>query len=159
MDQGMLQVYYGNGEGKTAAALGHALRLAGRGGTVYVIPFLKEQINTSFSDRFEPEMKFFRFEKSPSAFDNMNEEEREEEKKNIQNGINFARKVLATGECDLLVLDEVLGAVNEGMFDEAELVNILSQRSSSTSVILTGRKLPESIRGIADNVLNINREK
>lgn len=159
MDQGMIQVYYGSGEGKTSAALGQAIRLAGRGGTVYVIPFLKGQVKTEYISRLEPELKFFRFEKSPEAYDDMNEEERAEEKQNLRNGISFARKVLATGECDLLVLDEVLGAIYEGMFDEEELVSILSQRNSSTSVILTGRFLPESIRDVADHVLNINREK
>ena len=159
MDQGSIVVYHGEGAGKTSAALGHAIRVASKGGTVYLIQFLKGQFASDFIQRLEPELKLFRFERLPKFYDEMTEAERTEEKKNIVNGINYARKVLATGECDMLVLDEVLGAVSEGILPEEELLEALAQKSSQTTVILTGRKLPPDIRAIADVVLNIHQEK
>lgn len=159
MEQGTVQIYYGEGAGKSSAALGHGVRLASNGGTVYMIQFLKVQPKSDFLSRLEPELKFFRFERSPMSYDEMSDEERDEEKKNIQNGVNFARKVLANGECDLLVLDEVLGAVDEGILSEDEVLDALAQRPPETSVVLTGRKLPGRIARVADCVLNIQKEK
>ena len=158
MDQGSIIVYHGDGAGKSSAALGHALRVASSGGTVYVIQFLKGQIASDFVQRLEPEMKLFRFERLPKYYDEMTEAERTEEKKNISNGISYARKVLATGECDMLVLDEVLGAIAEKIFPEEELLEALAQKSSQTTVIMTGRRATPGILDVSDVVLNIHRE-
>ena len=155
MNQGTVQIYYGEGSGKSSAALGDGIRLASNGDTVYMIQFLKVQPKSDFLSRLEPELKFFRFERSPMSYEEMSDAERDEEKKNIQNGINFARKVLTTGECDLLVLDEVLGAVDEGILSEDEVIDALEQRPAGTSVILTGRKLPDRIARMADCISNI----
>lgn len=159
MEDGFIQVYYGEGAGKTSAALGHAIRCAGRGGTVYFVRFLKEQMNSKFYERLEPEFKFFRFERAPERYMDQTEEQRIEEKKNLRNGINFARKVMMTGECDMLILDEVLGAVEIGLIEEEELLNALDAHHSSMKVILTGRRLPEAIANKADSILNITKEK
>ncbi|MBR1627879.1 MAG: cob(I)yrinic acid a,c-diamide adenosyltransferase [Lachnospiraceae bacterium] len=159
MGQGAIVVYHGRGAGKSAAALGHAVRTASRGGTAYVIQFLKGQMSSGYIKRLEPECKFFRFERQPESFDEMTEVQRSEERKNIANGLSFARKVLATGECEVLVLDEVLGAVDEGIVPEDELLGALSQKPSDMTVILTGRQTTPGILEIADVVLNIQQEK
>ena len=62
--------------------------------------------------RLEPEIKIFRFEKSDEDYVNLSEERKTEEWQNIRNGLNFAKKVLYTGECSLLILDEVLGLID-----------------------------------------------
>ncbi len=152
-------VYYGSGSGKSSAALGLALKEASRERTVYIIQFLKPQIDSDFLKRLEPEVKIFRFERLPVSFDEMTLEERAEEQKNIQNAINFAHKALLTGECDLLILDEVLGAIDEGMLPEEELLEALSNKKPETSVILTGRNISQGIVEVADNVYNIRDEK
>ena len=159
MEKGIIQVYYGTGTGKTSAALGNAIRKASEGATVYFIRFLKGQFDSEYLTRLEPEIKTFRFERSLNGFDTLNDEERQEEKANIINGLNFAKKALSTGECDILVLDEILGAVNEGVVSVDEVNEVLSQKGPFTSVIMTGRELPEEIRDISDNVLNIVSEK
>ena len=148
-------VYCGSGNGKSAAALGLAIRAASEEKSVYFVRFLKRQIESEYLKRLEPEMKIFRFERLPVSYDDMSAEERTEEKKNIQNAINFARKVLANGECDLLVLDEVLGAVDEGMLQEEELLEALAGRDPETSIILTGRNITQGIVEAADYVYNI----
>jgi cob(I)alamin adenosyltransferase len=109
--------------------------------------------------KLEPEVKLFSFERSVGGFDSLSESEKADEKQNILNGINFAKKVLSTGECDVLVLDEVLGIVDEGIATAEEILEVLRERSVFTTVILTGRSLPEQIREVADQVLRIDSEK
>ena len=159
MEKGIIQIYYGAGIGKTSAALGNAIRRASNGATAYFIRFLKGQFDSEYLTRLEPEIKTFRFERSLNGFDTLNEEERQEEKANILNGLSFAKKALSTGECDILVLDEILGAVNEGVVSADDIKEVLSQRGPFTSVIMTGIELPEEIREISDQVLNIVPEK
>ena len=104
--------------------------------------------------RLEPEIKFFRFEKLAECFADLSEDEKKEESANMKNGLNFARKVLATSECDLLVLDEISGVISV-----EELCAIIRAKTEETDVILTGRRLPEELREIADEVYNIIAEK
>lgn len=159
MERGTVQIYYGSGQGKSSAALGNAIRAASKGKTVYFIQFLKGQFVPGFLERLEPELKVFRFERREESFEELTEEERQEEKVNIQNGLNFAKKVLVTGECDMLVLDEVFGVVRRGIVTEEEVLQVLKSKSISTSIILTGKHITPQIQELADNVLNITPEK
>ena len=145
MERGVIQIYYGEGRGKSTAALGNALRKADAGKNVIIVQFLKAKKEEpgELLQRLEPEIKFFRFEKLAECFADLSEDEKKEESANMKNGLNFARKVLATSECDLLVLDEILGVA----------------KTEETDVILTGRRLPEELREIADEVYNIIAEK
>lgn len=63
----------------------------------------------------------FRFQKREDSFEDLTPQEREEEIPNLANGLNFAKKVLATGECDVLILDEVLGLVEQGIATVEEI--------------------------------------
>lgn len=159
METGIIQVYFGNGAGKTSAALGNAVRAASAGKTVYIIQFLKGQLDSEYLKKMEPELKVFSFERSRRGFEDLNEVEKAEESENIRNGLNFARKVLTTGECDLLVLDEVLGIIDEGIVTEEEFIRTIENHSPMTNVILTGRTLPERIRGYAGSVIEIVNRK
>ena len=106
MDKGIIQIYYGEGQGKTSAALGNAIRKASNGQSAYVVQFMKGQLDTEYLTRLEPEVKVFRFERCSEGFDALDEAEKQEQKQNIQNGLNFAKKALVTGQCDMLVLDD-----------------------------------------------------
>lgn len=159
MEKGIIQVYYGEGQGKSSAALGNAIRRVGEGKNAYIIQFMKGQLNSDVLARLEPEVKLFRFERCSEGFDSLSEEEKKEQKINIQNGLNFAKKALVTGECDILVLDEVLGLVGEGMATTEQIVEVLKAKSLYTSVVLTGRSCLKEIYEMADNVLNIVPEK
>lgn len=106
----------------------------------------------------EPEIKLFRFEKSDGNFVELPEEKKQEEIQNIRNGIGFAKKVLTTGECDLLILDEVLGLVEKGIITEDDLKALLECRGD-TDVILTGITLNDEICVLADEVSKIETVK
>ena len=159
MDKGIIQIYYGEGQGKTSAALGNAIPKASNGQSAYVVQFMKGQLDTEYLTRLEPEVKVFRFERCSEGFDALDEAEKQEQKQNIQNGLNFAKKALVTGQCDMLVLDEVLGLVKEGMATEDQILEVLQAKSLYTDVILTGRDSLPRVFDMADNILNIVPEK
>ena len=154
MSTGRLEVICGkDSAGKTAMALGRALQALTEQKTVIVIQFLKgsEKIgNLEGLKRMEPELKVFRFEKSDRYF-----AEKKDEQINIRNGLNYAKKVLTTEECDLLVLDEALGLVDQTLVTEEELEGLLKCRDQ-VQVIVTGKVLPEGIRRIADKVEEVD---
>ena len=75
-------------------------------------------------------LKLFRFQKAEEAFEDLPDAEKAEEIKNLKNALNFARKVLVTEECDVLILDEVLGLVEAGVIEAEELRACLRQREN-----------------------------
>ncbi|MCI2049256.1 MAG: cob(I)yrinic acid a,c-diamide adenosyltransferase [Lachnospiraceae bacterium] len=160
MAEGKISIYTGTGRGKTPAALGTALRRASRGDSVIVILFLKGKgfEESEFLRRLEPEIKFFRFEKSDIPFDQRSEEEKQEDRTNIMNGLNFARKVLTTSECDLLVLDEVLGLVDNGILSARDLKTLLDCRKE-TDVVLTGITMKDELYTFADEITRMETEQ
>lgn len=155
MEKGLVQVYSGKGHGKSAAALGRAIQMASTGRNVVIINFLKGNQNEAFLKRMEPEIKIFRFEKSEEEFAQLSQEHKQEEIHNIRNGLNFAKKVLTTGECALLILDEVLGLIDNGIITMEDLRHILNARSEDVSIILTGIKLNDEVCRIADEIYQI----
>lgn len=154
MNQGKIEVICGRGTGKTALALGRAIQALSRKEQVIMIQFLKGCLKQGDMDtvkRLEPDMKVFRFEKSACDFEHLSEEEQQEELLNIRNGLNYAKKVLTTGECDLLILDGILRLVEQGLLDSDELTGILNGRDE-VQVLMTGQLLPDAIARLADEI-------
>ena len=161
MEQGLVYIYSGDGHGKSPAALGKAVMMAASGKSVVIIQFLKGKglADSEFLSRLEPEIKIFRFEKSDVNFDELSEEKKIDEILNIKDGLNFAKKVLATGECDLLILDELLGLIDNEIITVEELANLLDARDEETDVILTGISLNDEVCMLADEVSKIETLK
>ncbi len=161
MNQGLVHIYSGDGHGKSPAALGKAVIMAALGKSVVIIQFLKGKglADSEFLSRLEPEIKIFRFEKSDVNFNELTEEKQTEEIINIKNGINFAKKVLVTGECDLLILDEVLGLIDNNIITIGDLKSLLEAKDEETDVILTGISLNDEICMLADEVSKIETIK
>ena len=141
--------------GKTSAALGKGVRAASEGKSVVVIQFLKEKKTENveeFFKRLEPEIRLFRFEKFPEEYESLTEREREEENLNIKNGLNFARKVLQTEECDVLILDEILGLTDRGIVTAEELKKLIDMVGDETVLYLTGNCRCEELWPYVDEV-------
>ncbi|MGN0158798.1 MAG: cob(I)yrinic acid a,c-diamide adenosyltransferase [Brotaphodocola sp.] len=154
MGTGNVEIICGNGSGKTAGAFGRAFDALIKRKTVIMIQFLKgsqKQEELDIIKRLEPELKVFRFEKSDRYFADLSAEEQREERLNIRNGLNYAKKVLTTGECDMLILDEVLGILDLGIISADELKNLLEGRGD-VEVILTGKVLSGKIGMIATRI-------
>lgn len=158
MGKGPITVFCGNGKGKTSAALGQAIFGASRGKTVIIIQFLKGKTGEriDFIKRLEPEVKVFSFEKSDMDYSSLTPEEQQEEGMNIRNGLNFARKVLSTDGCDILILDEVLGVVDKGIITEEELLALVEAKDENMEMVLTGIKMCEALYPYADDVFSID---
>lgn len=161
MEQGKICIYSGDGHGKSPAALGKALQAASQGKQVVIIQFMKGKglEESEFLKRLEPEIKFFRFEKSEEDFIDLPKKAQEEEIQNIKNGLNFAKKVLHTGECDLLIPDEVLGLLDNEIISCQDFRNILLSKAEETTIIMTGIQLTDEICAMADQVSRIETLK
>ncbi len=157
MRDGMIQIYTGEGHGKSPAALGRAIQTACNGGSVVIIQFLKGRglEESEFVKRLEPEIKIFRFEKCEEDFKNLEKERQAEECQNIRNGLNFAKKVMNTGECSLLILDEVLGLIDNGIITVEELRALLSSKPEDMEIIMTGISLNDEACFLADEVTKV----
>lgn len=160
MKKGFVHIYTGDGKGKSSAALGRAVQAATEGKSAVIIQFLKGNGvgESDFLRRMEPEVKVFHFEKAAENFEDLSDEKKQEEIANIKNGINFAKKVLATGECDLLILDEVLGLVEKDIITVEEVKAFLEARDE-TDIILTGITLKDEICALADEISKIETMK
>lgn len=161
MDKKIVQVYYGNGKGKTTAAVGQCIRAASLGYEVIIIQFLKGRDSEEFSflSKLEPDIKLFRFEKAKESYIDLTDEEQLEEKKNILNGVNFARKVIETGECDVLVLDEILGLVDLGLITIDDIVKLINLRDDYYKLVFTGLNMPEELIDHVDMISKIEQIK
>lgn len=156
MKQKGIFVYCGTGTGKSAMAVGRALRETGGNKTSIIIQFMKgKYISNELLERLEPEIRFFRFEKFEKNYRELSSEEKQEEIRNIQNGLNFSRKVIQTRECDILVLDEILGLLELEIISEEELMSILTNKNDEMQIILTGTRLPENLAKMAEGIVKV----
>ena len=152
-----IQVYFGNGKGKSLAAMGYAMKKICEGKQVMLVSFLKGKLydNQEMIGRLEPELKVLSFETGNKNYEELTKEEKEEQNVKIINALNYVRKVMDTSECDLLILDEVLGLVDMEVISESQLYELLLYSSDELEIMLTGRKIPKSIARIAENVYEI----
>ncbi len=162
MQTGYVQIIYGAGKGKTAMALGKGLSVVAAGKTAVLIQFLQGGLDAeqmAAYNRLEPELQVFRFEKSAESFSKLSEEAKARELMNIQNGLNFAKKVMATGECDMLILDGVLGLVDQKIVPLEDIQKLLSAREETMNLVLTGTVLPEELKEQADSIIRLESVK
>lgn len=157
MDNRVIQVIYGEGPGKTSAAIGKSIQAASAGQSVIFIRFLKGKRLDEYKciERLEPDIKIFCFEKESDSYDELDVSQREEEAQNIMNGFNFANKVAETGECDMLVLDEVLGMIDLGMISIQDIYRLIERCGSHTSLVMTGKYMPKELLQHIDVVSEI----
>lgn len=156
-EKGLTQIYCGPGKGKTSVAIGQAIRAVGYEKRAIVIQFLKGRATSrlDFLNAMEPEVRLFRFEKKDKFYEDLTEEEKKEENLNIRNGLNFARKVLLTEECDMLILDEILGALEFGIVSEEEIESLIRAKDDETELIMTGNVVTEALKNAADRVVSL----
>lgn len=154
MENGLVQVYYGKGKGKTTAAIGLGIRAIGNNYKVMMIQFLKHDATgeCSIIKELEPNFKIFHFEKRRGFTWQLNEEEKQELKSETSNALKFASKVMDTGQCDVLILDEILNSIHLGFASEEEVCALIDNKTDDVELVLTGRQLPDSIAQRADYI-------
>lgn len=165
MRKGKILVYYGGGKGKTCVAVGRGLRAIGDGLRVVMIQFMDYYNSREMSllKKLEPDFRIFRFEKDRSGEEICSAETdstvRKEISGEIRNAFNFAKKIVDTGECEMLMLDGVLECVEKEYIEEAELEELLERRPEYMDILVTGTVLPEGLAGMAECIYQIVAEK
>jgi cob(I)alamin adenosyltransferase len=161
LDRGLVQVYTGDGKGKTTAALGQAFRSAGNGLRIYMVQFLKTDDTGELHSvkKFYPDFQIFRFEKPKGFFWTLSDEEKAKLKVEIRNGFNFCKKTMENGACDILILDEILGVLGNGLLSADELLDFLKSKPDNMEIVMTGREAPEVIVAAADLVTEMKEIK
>src|ERR671932_1857758 len=142
---GQTLVFFGDGKGKTTAAFGVALRAVGRGWKVLMIQYTKmgewpagEPLGEiAGARRLEPDLKvvstgigFVNIFGDPYTFD--------EHRAAAQDGLRQAREAMASGEWDLIILDEILGAVSQGQVDLQQVFELIRSKPHTLDLCLTG---------------------
>ncbi|MPM64820.1 Cob(I)yrinic acid a,c-diamide adenosyltransferase [bioreactor metagenome] len=144
----MVHLYTGNGKGKTTAALGLGLRFAGSGGRVLLIQFLKSSDSSEIAAvRLVAGIEVYNSESPHGFYYTLSETQKASLQGEIEAEFSKAQEA-ASGSCGLLILDEVLDAVNLGLIYEAKLLELL--KSARCEVVLTGRNPSARIIEAAD---------
>lgn len=156
-----VQVYCGDGRGKTNAAIGQCIKYASLGKSVIIVQFMKgcNKDELECLTRLEPEIRLFRFETNPCNYVELSKEEQMEEDANIRNGLNYVNKVLATGECDLVVVDEILGLLENHIVELKDVRRLIETKDEETELILTGRNMPDDLLDFVSEVYEIKTVK
>jgi cob(I)alamin adenosyltransferase len=153
MKKGCVQIYTGNGKGKTTAALGLALRAAGRGLRVRLVQFMKgRETGELRSLALLPSVTVYRVCESSKFFDNMDKAERRALRAACRAMMERIAGWLAEGKTDVLILDEVLGALKCGAVTLEEILSLLMKRPGGMEIVLTGRAAPQELVDRADLV-------
>jgi cob(I)alamin adenosyltransferase len=156
--QGLIQVYTGDGKGKTTCALGLALRAVGQGFKVAMVQFLKgrETGESRAAMRLAPDMTLRYFGrpglvnlKSPAP----------EDLARVREAWDLARRLIEAGAHDLVILDEINLVLAHGLIPLEEALTLLKRRPPWVEVVLTGRRAPQELVALADLVTEMQPVK
>jgi cob(I)alamin adenosyltransferase len=156
MKQGYVQVYTGDGKGKTTAALGVSVRSLVAGHRVYFAQFIKgmKTGELSLSDSF-PEFTIVQY--GEGRF--IDGKPQESDIVAARKGLDVCAEVLRSGEYDLVVLDEINVALHYGLFELSEVLAVLTGRAPHVDVICTGRYASAGLIEAADLVTEMKKIK
>lgn len=146
MAKGLIHLYWGDGKGKTTAAMGVAMRALAAGKKVIIVQFLKGQESGEITLLSQLGAKFYRGKAGHKFVFQMNEEEKADTRKVQDENLLAALQEPA----DLLILDEACAAVQLKMVDEALLKKTVLEKPEEQELILTGRNPADWMREIAD---------
>jgi|YelNatPaOPRAMG01_1025707.scaffolds.fasta_scaffold05059_2 cob(I)alamin adenosyltransferase len=174
---GLIEVYTGNGKGKTTAALGQALRSVGHNLSVLFVQFIKGNSFSGelFSSKFLPNFSFWQFGRdcklSSAIRDNIisciecgecfigEEGPKDLDYKIVREGWERVKKVIMDEKFDIIILDEISFAIKLGIISLEEVLDVLKNKPISLEIILTGRDMPEELISIADLVTEMKEIK
>lgn len=160
MKQGLTHVYFGDGKGKTTAAVGLAVRSAGAQKKVLFAQFFKGRPSSEVAAlALLPGMSLQAPTVSSKFVWDMSEAERAAFQEQQSEGMQTAWNTAIEGDYDLLVLDEGLDVLRYGFVDEAAFLEQLATRPDKLEVVLTGHYLSEAIKEAADYVTEMVKVK
>lgn len=156
----MLHIYYGNGKGKTSAAIGLAIRAAGQGLKVLFVQFLKSE---DTGERYLLS-EISNIDLTPCPLDisftyNMTDSEKVQTAKIFRSIFDNAVKSALTENYDVLIFDEIFSAIEANMIKESDLTAFLANAPKRLEIILTGHNPSEHVLSLGDYVSEIKKIK
>jgi len=159
LEKGYIQIYTGNGKGKTTAVLGQALRAAGRGLKTFIVQFMK---NSPYG-----EIKIL--EQMPNwitleyygndSFVFSNKAAGETDIYMAQQALHRARKAMSSNKYDIVIMDEVCVALFFALLKTQDVLSLLEEKPGNIELILTGRYCPPELIEKADLVTEMQEIK
>jgi cob(I)alamin adenosyltransferase len=167
--QGLVQVYTGNGKGKTTAALGLAWRAMGHGLKVCFVQFLKGKIKSG-EELLNPFGEQFTFvqisaeaeglgRKSAPGKSWWEQEPGETDRTFAKAALEFARTAVTSGDYDLVVCDEINVACHLGLISTADILSLMREKPAQVELVLTGRDAKKEVITAADLVIEMQMIK
>lgn len=159
-DLGLVHIYCGEGKGKTTCSVGLTVRACGYGLHVLFMQFLKSGDSSELKIlKSLPGIDVLGTKPIKKFSFQMTEEEKAETRRINSEQFADMVKMLENDHYDMLVLDEVLGAIEAGLLDDQLIVNFLKNRPEQLEVVMTGRYPTEELEELADYVSRIDKVK
>lgn len=161
VQRGYIQIYTGDGKGKTTAALGLGLRAVGRGFKVIMIQFLKSGMSGELDavKSFDAKFQILSFSKTNKFIKDMSSEEKEKLYALTQQELGTLHRILDSNECDILILDEIFAALHAELVSLRQVLDIIEKKPSCMELVLTGRNVPDEIAQKADLITEMRAIK
>jgi cob(I)alamin adenosyltransferase len=142
--KGYVQLYTGNGKGKTTAALGLAFRASGAGFRSIFIQFMKgQQCSELYAARSTGLIEFEQY--GSSEFYNPSTSSYLEHRGFAKKGLLRAKEILSSSDHDIIILDEIIGAMNYNLIAYEEILECINMKSEASELVLTGRDAPSDL--------------
>jgi cob(I)alamin adenosyltransferase len=160
LKKGLVHIYTGEGKGKTTAALGLALRALGCGLRVGVFQFFKDKAfacgEAAAVKRLGKNFGFKRFDVPHPAFKKVDEGRL---RARLKKAVAEAGKAVKSAKFDVVILDEVLIGVSQGLISEKQVIGLIRSKPETLELVLTGRGAPTALMECADYVTYMRDEK
>lgn len=164
LEKGLVQIYTGDGKGKTTAAFGLALRAAGQGNKVLIYQFLKPS-SLDIGERFALQLGAVRIrvESLDEPWD-MSQSLKDEEavsrmKKAISETLERIAQTAEKRFYDVLILDEIVFCLSKGLAELEDVKNIIDRRDPAVEIVMTGRGASQVLIALADLVTEMKNVK
>lgn len=141
MEKGLIHIYCGDGKGKTTAAMGLAIRAAGRDKKVFITQFLKSGKSGELVslEKLKENIDFLLGKPVNKFVWNMKEAEKNEAKLEHTKRFKEIIEIINTKEYDILILDEIIATINNGFIELNDVIKFLKNKPQGLEVVMTGR--------------------
>lgn len=174
--KGLVICHIGDGKGKTTAAMGMAVRASGAGLNVYILQFVKARKKTARESGEWPlssEIEFFNAVKIPNGFGRIVTEQvgegfvgilgdrkaKDVHMREALRGLELARNILISNNYQLVILDEILSAVELGLLQEQDVVDLIKIKPEMVHLLVTGHDQHKEVIKHSDLVTNMKLRK
>ncbi len=158
MEKGYIQVYTGNGKGKTTCMLGLTLRACGADKKVMICQFMKKGDYSEIKavKKYLPQVELYQFGGGKFI---TKDTKTDEDIRLTEEGFKKASEAAISGEYDLVIMDEINVAIAIELIDEEKLLKLMAEKSEHTELIITGRYATEKVKNSADLVTEMTEVK